>query len=691
MRVARHTLGAAFLASFVLALSSGCGAVGQNVRAYRAYAHEDVSLRVSLDRIEDIAKATQLVDRILLGQPYTPGDTWVRRLPLTDGEARALRDGFKGKNPYNTGEFEVPILKLYRAHVEGVLDEYAPPPEKAKYPCILDAVQGLVPRTPLLKQHWVAHRDAIDVLQEATEEEARITEEIGGLDEASRQKRQPEITAAHQKTLDAQAAVDASKRDIEADAQLLAADAQLGDEGRKQVAREGLTVLSVAFRMELEALALVPIVAIQTIRAIPGAPRDMIAHPTGKMARQIWRLPQYISGIKERMTRQVVILEGMTNVLCKALKTEVDESPGFVLRESIVDQIVGITLDSFRVDLRAGGEAFMFNAVPQAERSSTNDGKTTYDYTGRTHKLEYTVQPIVMANARLDVTLDWIQLPGAASLGFAYTTDRAWKSGGSIETTSLSKALGIKGVYSDALEFGLGFLGVRSGAKFAHFTTGEAREVDVASGAVMNRAPLRLDYMQIDVGYDILFALADEKIKAWTEELVVGFRYLKYTLPRIIYQLQDTATADQAANGEQHFTFAGESDVQNVDARYYMLGFDARIGQGEAPRFSPFLDVSLRGGAGPASFYTVDKATSTRTDQKQVAWVVNGGLGAGVRWRLLPRGSRLRLDLRAMYRADVIYASISKVVDTSGGPATRTDFGGVDVFHGPTLAIRGSF
>lgn len=690
MRAARRLLGPALLASLALALASGCAGITQNVRAYRAYAHEDVSLRVSLDRIEDIAKATQLIDRILLGQPYTPGDTWVRRLPLTDGEARGLRDMFKGKQPYNTGEFEVPILKLYRAHVESVLDEHAPPPEKAQYPSILDAVQGLVPRTPQLKAHWVAHRDAVDALQEAAEDEARISDEVSGLDETNRAKREPEVTAAHQKTLNAQATVDATKRDVEQDAQLLAADAQLGDEGRKQIAREGLTVLSVAFRMELEALALVPIVAIQTIRAIPGAPRDMIAHPTAKMARQVWRLPQYILGIKERMTRQVVILEGMTNVLCKALKTEVDESPGFVLRESIVDQIVGVTLDSFRVDLRAGGEAFMFHALPQSERSSTNDGKTTYDYTGRRQKLEYTVQPIVMANARLDVTLDWIQLPGAASLGFGYTTDRAWKSGGSIETTSLSKALGIKGAFSDALEFGLGFLGVRSGAKFAHFTTGEARVVDAATGAVIDKAPLRLDYMQLDLGYDILFALSDAKIRAWTEELVVGFRYVKYTLPRIIYQLQDTATAAEAQNGEQHFTYAGESPAQNVDARYYMVGFDARIGQGEAPRFSPFLDVSVHGGAGPANFYTENTA-GARSDQKQVAWVVNGGLGAGLRWRLFPRGSRFRLDLRGVYRADLFYASISKVVEANGGPARRTDFGGVDVFHGPTLALRGSF
>jgi hypothetical protein len=102
--------------------------------------------------------------------------------------------------------------------------------------------------------------------------------------------------------------------------------------------------------------------------------------------------------------------------------------------------------------------------------------------------------------------------------------------------------------------------------------------------------------------------------------------------------------------------------------------------------------MAIYGGAGPASFHYGDDASyGPREDQKQVAWVVNGGLGLGLRWRLLPRGSRLRLDLRGLYRADVFYASIAKVVEVTNGPAHRTDFGGFDVFHGPQLAIRGSF
>ncbi len=49
-----------------LAGLSGCGAATQNVRAYRAIANEDPNVKVSIDRVEDLAITLQLVDRILL-------------------------------------------------------------------------------------------------------------------------------------------------------------------------------------------------------------------------------------------------------------------------------------------------------------------------------------------------------------------------------------------------------------------------------------------------------------------------------------------------------------------------------------------------------------------------------------------------------------------------------------------------
>jgi hypothetical protein len=119
-----------------------------------------------------------------------------------------------------------------------------------------------------------------------------------------------------------------------------------------------------------------------------------------------------------------------------------------------------------------------------------------------------------------------------------------------------------------------------------------------------------------------------------------------------------------------------------------MLGGTLRLGQGESPRWSPFVDVGLYGGAGPTSFYFLKDANGgdvaqNHDDRREVAGIVDGSLAAGLRWRLLPRGARIRADLRADYRAEILYWFLP-------GSGHRIDFGGTDVFHGPRLSIHGA-
>lgn len=671
--------------------AGGCVPAYENVRAIRAYAHEDVSLKVSLDRIEDIARTIDLVDRVLTSTGYTPGDQWVRRIPLTDPDYRRIKDDIKTENPYKFGEYEVPVLKCYRRHIENVLEEYKPPPEKPMYPSIFDAVAGFSGRTPDLKKHWDWHRDANAQLAEAWEAEKQLESDIAGLPEGARAARQGELTEKRNKRIALEQQVAGAKAALQQDAALLAADAKLGDGQKSQIFRDALGVISVAFRVELEALALLPIVAIQTVRALPGAPKELITKPTLKAARQIYQLPSYLSGLKERFVRQVTVLEGMTSVLAKAAGLDPDKTAGFQLRESIVDQIVGITLDSIRLDLRAGGEVFIFSSIPTSTQQTTkneDNGTTeTLDYTGRRFKLDYRVKPIVLAQASISLVLDWIRLPGVAALNFGYATDRAYKSGGEITQSSLAAQLGIRGWASDVFDFGLGFLGIRSSAKIAKWTSGEVRKVRADDVSIVDSvAPLQIEMTQIDVGYDVLFAVGDATMKAWMEELVLGVRYYRYELPRIVYELKNTSTDPK----NKYFSFNRESPPQAVDARYLMGGVSMRFGQGEAPLFSPWLDVALFGGAGPSQFYFLNDPAgpdvpSNRSEIKQIALTFNGTLAGGIRWRLLPRGSRLRLDLRAMYRADFIYTNIHR-----NAADLRTDYGSIDVFHGPTLAIRGA-
>jgi hypothetical protein len=666
---------------------SGCGAATQNVRAYRAFMQEDPNVKVSIDRVEDLAVTLELVDRILLGQSYTPGDHWPRRLGMTDTQFREIKAELREKYPYKALEHvEVPILKCYRIHIERTLSEYGPPPEKGKYPSLFDAVAGLSDRTKDIKKHWIKYRDATERLAAATDEEDRISRELAGLTLEQQKSREGELASARDKVARAKGELLAATDDVNRDSENLQADAALTSGEKQQIARDAFYAISVAFRVELEALALMPIIIIQTIRGLPTAPRDLTFKMHTKIVRQVWQMPSYVVGIKSSLNRQADVLDRMTTSLGKALKTDVEKSPGFELTESVVDQIVGITLDSFRVDLRAGGDALIFSSIGEADRKGD-----AYDFRGRKFKLDYRIDPIILLSARLDIVLDWIRMPGAANLGFGYSTDRVYSSGGKIEQSSLTQQLGVEGIASDIIDAGLGLLGVRSSVRIANFTAGKVNQVQATNITnTVASAPLQLKYTTVDLGYDILWAWDNEKVKAWMEELVVGARYYEYTLPRIVYELEDTGTG-----GNQRFTFRRETPAQPVTTQFYMLATSARFGVGDAPRWSPYLDLGFAGGAGPTRFYFLfdpnqPDSPANRDIAKEIAIGLNGTGALGLRWRLLPRGSRLRLDLRAEYRGSLIYTIVTRDAQTLDGRALRTDFGQFDIFHGPQLAVRGA-
>lgn len=668
----------------------GCGGVTTNVRAYRAYAHEDPNIKVQIDRVEDIARTLELVDTILTRTSYTPGDMWPRRLAMTDAQFREVKADLRDRYPYkNVDQVEVPILKCYRYHLEKALSEYGPPPDKGKYPSLLDAVGALSPRGKEVKAHWVAFRDATDQLAQATEEQERLEKELAGLKDRDRKARQHELDTARARVSEATARVVQTTDLVNRDSESLMADATLSDSDKNTIARDAFYAVSVAFRIELEALALIPIVVIQTVRSLPTAPRDLTYKTHLKVVGQVYRMPAYVAGIKQSFVKQAAILEKMTGTLAKGLHSTIEKSPGFELTESVVDQIVGITLDSFRVDLKAGADAFVYSSVGTGDRAG--DEKVSYDYRGRQYKLDYRIQPIILAGASLDIVLDWIRMPGVANLGFGYHTDRVFKSGGTVENTGFTQQLGIDGIASDVIDAALGVLGVRTSAKVATFTAGELRQVRATDvNNVVATAPLQLKYTQIDAGYDVLWLLEEGSLRAYMEELVVGGRYMNYTLPRIVYELQDTSTTA----GVEKYTFFRETPVQNVTSKFYMATVSGRFGVGDAPRFSPFLDLQVAGGGGPIAYYFLNDPSRPDTDQNrdkvaEAAFVINASAGAGLRWRLLPRGWRLRMDLRAYYRADMIY-TIFNHTRTVNDRATRADIGSIDFFHSPSIAIRGA-
>lgn len=722
--MSRHVAPLALAAGLSLASLTGCAGYTQNVRAVRAYMYEEPSLAVAVDRAEDMDKVAALVEKLLYATPYTPGDTWIEKIAPTAEDYAKIKEELRGSAPYDNVAFEVPVAKIYRLHLERVI---ATAPDKGKYGSVLEAVGDLAGASGL-KAHWETQGQKIKAYVEADEAFEKEYEKaypkgnispFGGEVESVKAAR--EVRKAAEKELDeADDAVVADLRAVESKAA-----------GSPKQVKELTRVVSVAYRANLEALAIVPVVLVQVVRAARDAAKGDGSGATSggsvKSGKQLSELPTHVSGIKARMVRQTKVLEAMTRALATASKQQLEETPGFELKESVVDQVVGVTKDSFRVNLRAGGEAFFFSTLsnqydPQKQQQSGQEASEIKDYKGRLRGLKYEVKPIMLVAAKLDVGFDYIKLPNAGNFSLGFKTDRGFSSGGSVDNQgSFAQQVGATGAASDALDLGLGLLGVKTNVRVANFTAGTVKYIGFNSdgtegGTVPNpftgqptEAPLQIQFRQIDVGYDLSFLMGESAGKYFLEELTVGGKFYQYALPRIMYELESTDPVDAKT---KTFRYFNESAPQLVASKYYMIGATIR---GASPPSDPlgwFMDFGLYVGSGPTAFYMrrnkptaqnvdfdTDLSDSSRQElRKKSATAANVMLGGGGRYRFSSPGSRLKFSGEVLYRAELIYARTKgeegSSNTSSGSTANSThivDFGTTDVFHGPRFNLVGEF
>jgi len=694
----------ALLFGFTATAQVGCLPATFNVRAARAFSNEEANPAVVLDRTLDIIAVRADIEKIFAATPYSPGDRWIKALELDGAEADTLRAAVEAAPPYASGDFEVPVVKLYRLHLEKVLQQAeAPRPRAARYPSLLDAVAELAPGAAGIKLQWEVFDKAALARIAAVMAEARLRSALAqrGVAMAPRAQDPPALVTATTAVTVAEKAEAVTKAALLASIDALA-KADLQKPERALVAADALDAASIALRVELESLALLPTVVVQSARAVQDAGRDLVPANAPGMSLEatlgLADLPARTEALERRGTEELPVLEKLTDTLAQRTGTEREKTAGFTLRESIVDQIVGVQLDSITAHAKLDSELMFYHQL------GTNGASG--DYTGRTRRLEYSVKPVAMIGGRVIVAFDWLHMQNAASLNGGFNTDRLFSTNGEIQSSgSLGNQLGLKGFVSDVFDIGVGLLGVRTRLKNATFTAGEVREIGVSPSGqdtgVIGRAPLQLSYTQLDVGYDIAFLMPELAGKHWIEEILLGFRYMSYQLPRVLYELRDTAPVD---SDNQSFAFNRESPAQTLSTKYFMGGGTFRFGQGEGRAVSLFGDIGVYGGAGPTSYYFLadikaPDVAANRAKQSPTALVLDVSAGLGARVRLTPRKSRFRVLLEGQYHAEAvtqaIVSEIREVQKQDGGSVLsvgkKVDFGGTDIFHGPRLQLVGVF
>lgn len=669
---------------------SGCHRLTTNVRALREYGNEDPEVAVVHDRLDDAEAAFRLADRILARIPYSPGDAWTRDIALYEARAAEIKKGLAAAPPYQAGEHEVPPLKIYRVHLEQVLRRAEGPRAGAPlHASMLDALATFAPASAPIKDRWEGLQKVHAAHAAAVREHAAVLVKKGSFSkEAEQAERRVEASESD---------VERARRDFGACAAAIQAMGADRPE-RAAIARDALSVTSVALRVLLEADALMSPVVGQATHLYEGAERDIWVQHSGREMSLLSTLPPRAKGIQARASAEAKAVEPLAEAFAEITGEGLYDSPGFALRESIVDQAVGINMDSVRFRLRGDGEVLFFHQIGVS--GSTNPG-----YVGQTKRLAYDVDPIGLIGGRLIIAFDWIHVRNVARLNAGFATDRLFGQGGDIvNSASLGEQLGLEGFASDMFDVGMDIIGVRTKVKSATFTSGLVHEiaVDRATGndmGIARTAPLQLSLTQIDVGYDVAFLLPEIEGKYWIEELLVGFRYMNYQLPRILYELEDV----DPDPGVSRFAFSRESPPQTIESRYYMGGVAARLGQGDKRLVSLFGDIGIYGGSGPTSFYFLKDmegpdVPGNRTELAPAVIVLNASAGLGVRLRLTSRQSRLRLLLEGKYHTEIIGQTVvSEITGTKREDGTTytigkmINYGGVDVYHGPRLQLAGVF
>jgi hypothetical protein len=653
-----------------LSLLVGCASVPPNARALRMYQREEPSVALLRQHLQELADTLTLINVLLNDTPYTPGDAWIAALPLDDAKAvraRALLNDTAERSSF---------VQVYSTHVrsllpraENTLASTSPgptAPASAQYVSLAAALAGvdtnLVPNLGALEQRLTSQVDELNRRQAELEATGQPDPREIARIQADRERQASQLSA------------------LRANLGRAPATADLRDPLKAQIVRDATTATSIALRLVSEAIALATVAGLEAA-ALARRPPGGWLNSALETAELVAELPDDARRVHHELEQLASGLRPILNRLAAFEHVDVFETAGFHYREGLLDEIVGFGWDSVHLELQAGGEALFYS--PLADKEQMSSGDDTYDYSGRFTKLEYEVAPIVLASAQLSLKFDWARWTDAIGLDLNYATNRIYKSGGDLGSGSLARELGVDNAWSDALDAALQIAGVKASVRLAHFNHGVVRDRLVTDGTLLAEAPLTFDLTQIELSYDLA-----PRHGPLLQSLSIGFRYFDYTLPRILYELQNsTPDAENAA-----YVYSRETPPQAIRTRYYMAALTLGIEHAVSSTFTPYFNFDVAAGYGPTKYYfLLDDAEPDVEENRDHSSSTGAGVtlaaALGVRFRFGKPGSRLRAYVDANYHA----LALRSLLDSKNDGDTIVNVGTTDVFHGPVAALGVSF
>lgn len=342
----------------------------------------------------------------------------------------------------------------------------------------------------------------------------------------------------------------------------------------------------------------------------------------------------------------------------------------------------------------AAGKFFFFNnidlqdAAELAKKAGNENADANFDFTGRKYKMRYAFDPVYLVAFK--GFLSWKFL----SFDSSYETDRVWKGGGTIEESDkVAERLTNSKTVSEILKFGIGFFGLNTSLRSVQFDFGQAEVVNVATGKVEGEGNLKLNITEVDITYDFGYRQKDYKTgkskkKVWYKPFV-GYKFIDYQLPRIVYQMEDT----DGDPGFDKYEYLNESAPQPVSNKLHMLGFGWQDLEHRGKKNWDFIySVSAYAGLGTTQF----DVGSSETEVQPPLFGVLGRLQPGLSYQF--SGGGLKTTLRVMYELNFYFygtfdgEDYDKIFSNENDLGARTyTFGQVDLYHGLQFAFQATY
>ena len=291
--------------------------------------------------------------------------------------------------------------------------------------------------------------------------------------------------------------------------------------------------------------------------------------------------------------------------------------------------------------------------------------KSNHDYTGRINKMDYSFHPVYMASFDIYAAWSIFQLEGT------YKTNRMIKGGGSIEKGSDAvSTITDDSDVSEVLGLGIQIFNLHTSFRTVHFNFGKADVVDVSTSNTVESQDLVLKVNEADIRYRSNF-FTSETNKVWfRSRFFAGYRYMQYSLPRIVYTFRDAEDSDQT---DMDYVYIDETDPQQIPFKLHMAGYGFETTVYEPGSNLQFMnELAFFFGAGNTEFKTRNNGESKDRFVSSVQFRLKPGLSYKLSKGMIRSSFKIEYEFNLLIPNPVSFSKSDN----------SYSFGQADLYHG---------